>query len=87
MLRTNECLDFANKIIINKTIKPIETKKELMNKAKGDKKLSKSDAKLLKQVNLALTLKNIKESKKVIRLTEQDLYRLVKRVMNEQLAK
>lgn len=32
MLRTNECLETANKIIINKTIKPIEIKKDLLNK-------------------------------------------------------
>ena len=32
MLRTNECLYIANKIIINKTIKPIDTKKELLTK-------------------------------------------------------
>jgi hypothetical protein len=32
ILRTNECLNIANKIIINKTIKPIYTKKELLTK-------------------------------------------------------
>jgi len=32
MLRTNECLELSNQIIINKTIKPIETKKELLSK-------------------------------------------------------
>jgi hypothetical protein len=32
MLRTNECLDLTGKVIINKTIKPIETKKELLTK-------------------------------------------------------
>ena len=35
-------------------------KKELMKKGEGDKKLSASDSKLLKQVNLALTLKDVK---------------------------
>ena len=38
-------------------------KKDLMAKAKGDKKLSAADSKLLKQVNMALTLGGLKESK------------------------
>jgi hypothetical protein len=32
MLRTNECLELANQIIVNKTIKPIENKKHLLSK-------------------------------------------------------
>ena len=37
-------------------------KKELQKKAEGDKKLSKSDLTLLKQVNLALNLRSLKEA-------------------------
>ena len=59
-------------------------KKELMTKSKGDKKLSASDAKLLKQVNLALTLGGIKENKETLRLTETELIDLIESIVKEQ---
>jgi hypothetical protein len=59
-------------------------KKDLMSKSKGDKKLSASDAKLLKQVNLALTLGDIKESKESLRLTESELIDLIESIVKEQ---
>jgi hypothetical protein len=60
-------------------------KKELMNKAKGDKKLSKSDLKLLKQVNLALTLKDVKESNSSsLFVTESELIDLIESIVKEQ---
>jgi len=59
-------------------------KKELMTKSKGDKKLSASDAKLLKQVNLALTLGDIKENKESLRLTESELIDLIESIVKEQ---
>ncbi len=58
-------------------------KKELMSKGKGDKKLSDSDSKLLKQVNLALTLKNVNESKKTILFTEEELIDIIENIVNE----
>jgi len=62
-------------------------KKELQSKAEGDKKLSASDAKLLKQVNLALTLKDIKEEKNSLKLTEDELISLIENIVLEQKVK
>jgi hypothetical protein len=63
-------------------------KKELMKKGEGDKKLSAADSKLLKQVNLALTLKNIKESKKSsLVLTEEELIDMIEKLVIEQRTK
>lgn len=60
-------------------------KKELMSKSKGDKKLSAEDSKLLKQVNLALTLGDIKESRsKNLTLTENELIDLIEKLVIEQ---
>lgn len=61
-------------------------KTELSKKAEGDKKLSDSDAKLLKQVNLALTLKNLKENKKTLQLSENELIDMVEKIVLEQKA-
>jgi len=61
-------------------------KKELMKKGEGDKKLSAADSKLLKQVNLALTLKGIKESKN-LQLTEDELIDLIEKIVVEQKVK
>ena len=62
-------------------------KKELMKKGEGDKKLSVSDSKLLKQVNLALTLGGIKEGKNSLRLTEDELVDMIEKIILEQNAK
>lgn len=62
-------------------------KKELMKKSEGDKKLSASDSKLLKQVNLALTLKDIKENRNVLSLTENELVDLIESLVLEQKVK
>jgi len=59
-------------------------KKELMKKGEGDKKLSASDSKLLKQVNLALTLKSVKESVTSLRLTEDELIDMIENIVIEQ---
>lgn len=59
-------------------------KKELMKKGEGDKKLSASDSKLLKQVNLALTLGNLDENKKILKLTENELVDLIEKIISEQ---
>jgi len=60
-------------------------KKELMAKAKGDKKLSAADSTLLKQVNLALTLGKVNESKSnSLILTEDELISMIERIVNEQ---
>ena len=61
-------------------------KKELQGKAKGDKKLSVSDSKLLKQVNLALNLKSLKESSNLT-LTENELIDMIEQIVVEQKAK
>jgi hypothetical protein len=61
-------------------------KKELQGKAKGDKKLSASDSKLLKQVNMALNLKSLKESD-TISLTESELIDMVENIVMEQKKK
>jgi hypothetical protein len=62
-------------------------KKDLMSKAKGDKKLSASDSKLLKQVNLALTLGSIKESTNSITLSENELIDMIEKIIIEQKVK
>lgn len=62
-------------------------KKELMSKAEGDKKLSDSDLKLLKQVNLALTLKGLKESREKLLFTENELVDLIENLVIEQQEK
>jgi hypothetical protein len=62
-------------------------KKELMKKAEGEKKLSASDSKLLKQVNLALTLKGIKESSNTISFTEDELIDFIENIVVEQKVK
>lgn len=61
-------------------------KKELMKKVEGDKTLSKEDTKLLKQVNLALTLGNLKENenKNYIQLTENELIDMIEKIVLEQ---
>lgn len=59
-------------------------KKELMDKAKGDKKLSAADSILLKQVNLALTLKGIKESEEKLTFTEEQLIDFIEKIVLEQ---
>ena len=62
-------------------------KKDLMIKAKGDKKLSAADSKLLKQVNMALTLGNINESKNSLSLTENELIDMIENIVKEQIVK
>jgi len=62
-------------------------KKDLTTKAKGDKKLSAADSKLLKQVNLALTLGDIKESKNSITLSENELIDMIEKIIIEQKVK
>lgn len=61
-------------------------KKELQGKAKGDKKLSASDLKLLKQVNMALNLKSLKENN-TLNLTETELIDMIENVVLEQKSK
>jgi hypothetical protein len=62
-------------------------KKELMKKGEGDKKLSAADSKLLKQVNLALTLKSVKESTNSLKLTEEELIDMIETLVIEQKIK
>jgi hypothetical protein len=62
-------------------------KKDLMSKAKGDKKLSAEDSKLLKQVNMALTLGNVNESKNSLSLTENELIDMIENIVKEQMVK
>jgi len=62
-------------------------KKELMKKGEGDKKLSAADSKLLKQVNLALTLKGLKENKNSLQLSENELIDLIEKIVVEQKVK
>ncbi len=59
-------------------------KKELMKKSEGDKKLSPPDLKLLKQVNLALTLDTVKENVSSLKLTENELIDLIESIVLEQ---
>lgn len=62
-------------------------KKELMKKSEGDKKLSKADSTLLKQVTLALTLNSVKESTNSLRLTEDELIDMIENIVMEQKVK
>lgn len=62
-------------------------KKELMKKAEGDKKLSATDSTLLKQVNLALTLKGLKESENKLVFSEEELIDFIEKVVTEQKVK
>jgi len=62
-------------------------KKELMAKGEGDKKLSAADSKLLKQVNLALTLKTVKENRNILSLTENELIDMIENLVTEQKVK
>ena len=62
-------------------------KKELMKKSEGDKKLSKSDSETLKQVNLALTLKGLKENAQTLTLTEDELIDMIEKIVVEQKTK
>ena len=62
-------------------------KAELHKKSEGDKKLSAADSKLLKQVNLALTLKSVKENVNVLSLTETELIDMIESLVIEQKVK
>ena len=62
-------------------------KKDLMAKAKGDKKLSAADSKLLKQVNMALTLGGLKESKNSLKLTENELIDMIEMIVLQEQEK
>jgi hypothetical protein len=62
-------------------------KKELEAKGKGDKKMSASDLKLLKQVNLALNLKSLKENDNSLTLTENELINMIENIIMEQKKK
>ena len=62
-------------------------KKDLMAKAKGDKKLSAADSKLLKQVNMALTLGSLKESRNTLSLSEDELIDMIENIVKEQIVK
>ena len=62
-------------------------KKDLMAKAKGDKKLSAADSKLLKQVNMALTLGGLKESKNSLELTENELIDMIEMIILQEQEK
>jgi len=59
-------------------------KSELEAKSKGDKKLSATDLKTLKQVNLALTLGKMNEDKNSLRLTEDELIDMIEQIVLEQ---
>jgi hypothetical protein len=60
-------------------------KKDLMSKSEGNKKLSAEDSKLLKQVNMALTLGGIKESRNTLSLTEDELIDMIENLVREQI--
>ena len=62
-------------------------KKDLMAKAKGDKKLSAADSKLLKQVNMALTLGGLKESKNTLKLSENELIDMIENIVLQEQSK
>lgn len=62
-------------------------KKDLMLKGKGDKKLSAADSKLLKQVNMALTLGGLNESRNTVSLSEDDLINMIEKIVKEQIVK
>jgi hypothetical protein len=59
-----------------------DLKSKLHKKAEGDKKLSKSDSSLSKQVNLALNLKKMKES---VQFTEDEVIDLIERLVQEEV--
>ena len=59
-------------------------KSKLQKKAEDDKKLSADDSKLLKQVNLALTLKGIKEGRSKLTLTENELIDMIEKIVMEE---
>jgi len=59
--------------------------KELKKKAEGDNKLSKSDLKTSKQVNLALNLKKMNESK--LYLSEDEMVDLIEKLVREERVK
>ena len=62
-------------------------KKDLMIKAKGDKKLSAEDSKLLKQVNMALTLGGLNENINTLSLSENELIDMIENIVLEQKVK
>jgi len=62
-------------------------KKDLMLKAKGDKKLSAADSKLLKQVNMALTLGGLNESRNTLSLSENELIDMIEKIVKEEIVK
>ena len=62
-------------------------KKDLMTKAKGDKKLSAEDSKLLKQVNMALTLGGLNENINTLSLSENELIDMIENIVLEQKVK
>ena len=62
-------------------------KKDLMAKAKGDKKLSAADSKLLKQVNMALTLGGLNESRNTLSFSEDELINMIEKIVKEQIVK
>ena len=62
-------------------------KKDLMSKAKGDKKLSAADSKLLKQVNMALTLGGLNESRNILTLSENELIDMIEQIVKEEIVK
>jgi hypothetical protein len=62
-------------------------KKELQAKGEGDKKMSAADLKLLKQVNLALNLKSLKEDSNTLKLTEEEMINLLETIVIEQKKK
>jgi len=62
-------------------------KKDLTAKSEGDKKLSAADSKLLKQVNMALTLGGLKESRNTLSLSENELIDMIENVVREQIVK
>jgi hypothetical protein len=62
-------------------------KKELQAKGEGNKKMSAADLKLLKQVNMALNLKSIKENKNTLQLTESEMVDFIENFIVEQKKK
>lgn len=62
-------------------------KKELQAKGEGDKKMSAADLKLLKQVNLALNLKSLKEDSNTLKLTEEEMINLLESIVVEEKEK
>jgi hypothetical protein len=77
-------INSGSKLPISK-LKSLKT--ELSNKAKGSKKLSEEDSNLLKQVNLALTLKSLRENTDKLTLTEDELVDMIEKIVLEQKAK